>query len=79
MEQRANATLGETIVIEQNVIAGVLEHIAKGLREGSLTAIQVEQEQQLNELKVGDSHMGFTPTGRFSRSLKYARKEALNG
>lgn len=77
-EQRVNATLGETIVIEGNVVAGILEHIAKGLRDGTVEARTVTQSQAfLPQHNPVDGHVtGHTPTGKFTLSLEYARKDA---
>lgn len=62
-------------MIDQNVIAGVLEHIAKGLREGSFEVVEVHQEQQFHH----DDLRGYSPTGHFSLALNYARKGVANG
>lgn len=68
-------------MIDQNVIAGVLEHIAKGLRDGKLEASNVQQEAFfLPTHDPLDGHVnGHRPTGEFSMTLKYARKGESNG
>lgn len=62
-------------MIDQNVIAGVLEDIAKKLREGALEVVEVKQSRQFRK----DEVLGYLPTGRFSLSLSYDKKGDSNG